>query len=181
MTTRTMCCYLHGERPGQIHGGPFGTGLSALFDDDTHDVLLFARKTPGRNFGRPVAGRLVRDSLHFLMTTRTMYCYLHGKRPGQIHGGPFGTGLSALFDDDTHDVLLFARKTPRRNSRPRREARLVWDSLHFLMTTLTMYGDLHGKRAGRTQGGRLVRYSLHFRRRRTEQGTNLKRFWNGEG
>ena len=86
-----------------------------------------------------------------------MYCYLHGKRPGEILGGPFGTGLSALFDDDTHDVLLFARKTAGPNFGPPAAGRLVWDSLHFLMTTLTMYGDLHGKRAWRTQGGRLVR------------------------
>ena len=47
MATHTMCCYLHGKRNGGIHGGPFGMVLSALFDDNAHDVLLFARKTPG--------------------------------------------------------------------------------------------------------------------------------------
>ena len=35
-------------------GGPFGTVLSALWDDDTHNVLLFARKTRG-----PIRGRAV--------------------------------------------------------------------------------------------------------------------------
>ncbi len=61
MTTRKMCRCLHGQRPGGIHGGigghPVGTKLSALFDDDTHDVLLFARGTRGLFCGRAVGHR----------------------------------------------------------------------------------------------------------------------------
>ena len=57
-----------------------------------------------------MATRLERYSQHFLMTTRTTCCYLHGKRVGEFGGRPLGTVLSALSDDDTHDVLLFTRK-----------------------------------------------------------------------
>ena len=57
------------------------------------------------------AGRLVRYSVRFLMMTRKMCCYLHKKRVGQCGGHPPGTVLSALFDDDTPDVLLFAQET----------------------------------------------------------------------
>ena len=109
--------YLHGQRPGRIQlgirGGPFGTVLSALFDDDTQDVLLFARETRGRFRGRAVGGpwlgRLVRYSVYLLTTTRKMCRYLHGKRAWRAVGGPFGMVLCVLFDEDTHDMLLFTR------------------------------------------------------------------------
>ena len=32
---------------GDFGGGPFGTVLFALFDDDTHDVLLFTWEARG--------------------------------------------------------------------------------------------------------------------------------------
>ena len=80
MTTRTMCCYLHGDRVGRFVGGfggrPLGAVPCALFDDDTHDVLLVARETQRRFRGRAVT---------------------------------VGAILCALFDDDTHDVLLLTR------------------------------------------------------------------------
>ena len=85
---------------GHFVGRPFGTEPSALFDDDTHDVLLFTWETRGpfrgRAVGHPWATRLARYSLHFLITTRTMCCYLHGKRAWRTVGGPFGTVLSAF-------------------------------------------------------------------------------------
>ena len=45
---RAMCCDLHGKSITYFAGGLFRTVLSALFDHDTHDVLLSARKAPGR-------------------------------------------------------------------------------------------------------------------------------------
>ena len=48
-------------------------------------------------------------SLYFLMTTRRMCRYLHGQRVVGFVGGQFGMVLSALVNEDTHDVLLFAQ------------------------------------------------------------------------
>ena len=76
----------------------------ALVDDDTHDMLLRTENATAKS-GMALSA--------FLVTTRTMCCYLHGNHVGQIGGGPYGMALSALFDDDTRDALLLARKTPQ--------------------------------------------------------------------
>ena len=39
----SICNDLHGKCNDDFVGKPIGTVLSALFDDDTHDVLRFAR------------------------------------------------------------------------------------------------------------------------------------------
>ncbi len=106
MTTRSMCCYLHGKRRGGIHGDPFGTVLCVLFERrHARSAAIRTVNAPRRDGRRQ--GQFF-DILSWGGVNIYIREWIEAYRP---RGGLFGTILSALFDDDAHDVLLFARET----------------------------------------------------------------------